>query len=204
MAVNLCTNIGEKLYWGGTLNDLKEFVSNELKLSGGWTSPGGEVKLFISDTANVSLKWHSKTTKSITLFGDSIETKDLCKLLSTMCKETPENLVNDAVKCQGFDDFKQQMLEFTENTNTTMESLRTEVNQLKFKVNPLLTSEKVVDELRNYKLSLMKENSELRDSTATGCRTKSNHHSKTPWRMENNVGPEEQRQSSICYIELAE
>ncbi|CAB4045283.1 Hypothetical predicted protein, partial [Paramuricea clavata] len=80
-----------------------------------------------------------------------------------MCKENPENLVNDAVKWQGFDDFKQQMLEFTENTNTTMESLRTEVNQLKFKVDPLLTSENVVDELRNDKLSLMKENSELRD-----------------------------------------
>ena len=166
MAVNLCTNIkviGKKLYWGGTLNDLKEFVSNELKLSGGWTSPGGEVKLFTSDTANVSLKWHSKTTKSITLFGDSIETNDLSKLLSTMCKEKPENLVNDAVKWQGFDDFKQQMLEFTENMNTKMESLRTEVNQLKFKVDPLLTSENVVDELRNDKLSLMKENPELRE-----------------------------------------
>jgi hypothetical protein len=92
MAVNLCTNIkviGEKLYWGGTLNDLKEFVSNELKLSGGWTSPGGEVKLFTSDTANVSSKWHSKTTKSITLFGDSIETNGLCKLLSICVKKSP-------------------------------------------------------------------------------------------------------------------
>ena len=39
-----------------------------------------------------------------------------------MCKEKPENLVIDAVKWQGFDDFKQQMLEFTENTNTTKES----------------------------------------------------------------------------------
>jgi hypothetical protein len=75
----------------GTLNDLKEFVSNELKLSGGWTSLGGEVKLFTSDTANVSLKWHSKTTKSIALLGDSIETNDLSKLLSSMCKEKPEN-----------------------------------------------------------------------------------------------------------------
>jgi hypothetical protein len=130
MAVNLCTNlkvIGEKPYWDGTLNDLKEFVSNELKLSGGWTSPGGEVTLLTSDTSNVSLKWHSKTSKSITLFGDTIETNDLSKLLSTMCKEKPENLVNDAVKWQGFDSFKQQMLEFTENMNTKMESLRTEV-----------------------------------------------------------------------------
>jgi hypothetical protein len=80
-----------------------------------------------------------------------------------MCKEKPDNLVNDAVKWQGFDDFKPQMLEFTENMNTKMESLRTEVNQLKFKVDPLLTSENVVDELRNDKLSLMKENSELRE-----------------------------------------
>jgi hypothetical protein len=76
-------------------------VSNELKLSGGWTSLGGEVKLFTSDTANVRLKLHSKTTISITLLGDSIETNDISKLLSTMCKEMPENLVNDAVKWQG-------------------------------------------------------------------------------------------------------
>jgi regulator of replication initiation timing len=55
------------------------------------------------------------------------------------------------------------MLEFIENMNTKMESLRTEVNQLKFKVDPLLTSENVVDELRNDKLSLMKENPELRE-----------------------------------------
>ena len=55
MAVNLCSSSdlkidGEKLYWDGTLNDLKEFVSNRLKLSGRWTSPGGELKLFTSDT----------------------------------------------------------------------------------------------------------------------------------------------------------
>ena len=37
------------------------------------------------------------------------------------------------------------------------------MNQLKFKVDPLLTSENVVDELRNDKLSLVKENSELRE-----------------------------------------
>ena len=36
---------------------------------------------------------------------------------------------NDAVKSQAFHDFKQQMLEFTENMNTKMESLSTEVNQ---------------------------------------------------------------------------
>ena len=42
-------------------------------------------------------------------------------------------------------------------------SLRTEVNQLKFKVDQLLTSENVVDGLRNDKLSLVKENSELRE-----------------------------------------
>ena len=83
-----------------------------------------------------------------------------------MCKEKPKNLVNDAVKWQGFDSFKQQMLEFTENMNTKMESLRTEVNRLKFKVDPLLTSENVVDELRNDKLNLMKENPELRENVS--------------------------------------
>jgi hypothetical protein len=70
MAVNLCANkkvIGEKLYSDGTLNDLKEFVSNELKLSDGWTSPGGEVKQFTSDTANVSLKFEELLRQIMTI-----------------------------------------------------------------------------------------------------------------------------------------
>ncbi|CAB3995251.1 Hypothetical predicted protein [Paramuricea clavata] len=86
-----------------------------------------------------------------------------------MCKEKPENLVNDAVlngKASMISNSKCWKHEpengTTENMNQKMESLRTEVNQLKFKVDPLLTSENVVDELRNNKLSLVKENSELR------------------------------------------
>ena len=104
MAVDLCSSSdlkidGEKLYWDGTLNDLKEFVSNRLKLSGRWTSPGGEVKLFTSDTG--CLKWHGKSTKWITFPGDSIETSNLSKLLRAMCKEAVEITGNDSDKVQG-------------------------------------------------------------------------------------------------------
>jgi hypothetical protein len=69
---------------------LKEFVvSKELKLSGRWMSPGGEVKLFTADT--VSLKWHGKTIKSITLAGKSTETNELSKILRSICESSVEN-----------------------------------------------------------------------------------------------------------------
>ena len=71
---------------------LKEFVvskTKELKLSGRWTSPGGEVKLFTADT--VSLKWHGKTIKSITLAGKSTETNELSKILRSICESSVEN-----------------------------------------------------------------------------------------------------------------
>ena len=32
----------EKLYWDSTIDDLKQLVSEKLKLSGKWSSPGGE------------------------------------------------------------------------------------------------------------------------------------------------------------------
>ena len=81
----------EKLYWDNTIDDLKQFVSGKLKLSGKWSSPGGEVKLFTSDS--LSLKWQGKTKKLITVTGKSIETNNLIDLLTSFC--------NDGVKSQG-------------------------------------------------------------------------------------------------------
>ncbi|CAB4026286.1 Hypothetical predicted protein [Paramuricea clavata] len=87
MAVDLRANFkasGERFYWDSTLVKLKEFVSKELKLSGRWASPGGDVKLFTADT--VSLKWHGKTIKTITLAGNSTETDELSKILTSICE----------------------------------------------------------------------------------------------------------------------
>ena len=75
----------EKLYWDSTIDKLKQFVSDKLKLSGKWSSPGGEVKLFTSDS--LSLKWQGKTKKLITVTGKSIETNILIDLLTSFCND---------------------------------------------------------------------------------------------------------------------
>ncbi|CAB4033332.1 Hypothetical predicted protein, partial [Paramuricea clavata] len=74
----------------------------ELKLSGRWTSPGGEVKLFTADT--VSLKWHGKTIKTITLAGNSTETYELSKILTSICESSVENQGSNTERCQDYFD----------------------------------------------------------------------------------------------------
>ena len=88
----------KKFYWDSTLVKVKEFVSKELKLSGRWTSLGGEVKLFTADT--VSLKWHGKTIKSITLAGNSTETDELSNILASLCESSVENQGSNTERCQ--------------------------------------------------------------------------------------------------------
>ena len=73
----------EKLYWDNTIDDLKQFVSDKLKLSGKWSSPGGEIKLFTSDS--LSLKWQGKTKKLIIVTGKSTETSNLIELRTSFC-----------------------------------------------------------------------------------------------------------------------
>ena len=53
-----------KLKWIGDLDSLKYFIANELNLSGKWSSPGGDVKAFTSesDVSNeseiIKMKWY--------------------------------------------------------------------------------------------------------------------------------------------------
>ena len=75
----------KKLYWDGTIDDLKQFVAEKLKLSGKWSLPGVEVKLFTLDS--LSLKWQGKTKKLITVTGKSIETNNLIDLLNSFCND---------------------------------------------------------------------------------------------------------------------
>jgi hypothetical protein len=58
-----------KLKWNGDLEPLKRFTAKELNLSGEWSSPGGEVKLFTNENEAssegeiVKIKWYqSKKT----------------------------------------------------------------------------------------------------------------------------------------------
>ena len=54
---NLFADESEYL-WKGNLSELKRFVQDELKLTGKWSSPGGETKLFKG--TDVILKWSGK------------------------------------------------------------------------------------------------------------------------------------------------
>ena len=92
MEVNLCSHLkfkGEKFYWDSTIADLRAFVSCDLKLTGRWLSPGGEVKTFTSNT--LVLKWHGKTNKWITLSGSFTEVSELSQTPQLLCKKAEEN-----------------------------------------------------------------------------------------------------------------
>lgn len=138
MAADLRSNLkfsGEKFYWDSTLAELKEFVTNELKLSGRWSSPGGEVKLFTADT--VSLKWHGKTVKSITLAGNSTEINELSKILTSICESSVENQGSNTEGCQDHfnnDDNAEANMEATTGMNNyTIRSIPVSLNSSEMK-----------------------------------------------------------------------
>ena len=74
MAYNYFSIEDSKLRWTGDLEELKYFVANELKLTGKWTSPGGDVKAFSNDNDSVAedeiikIKW-SQGKKILTILG---------------------------------------------------------------------------------------------------------------------------------------
>ena len=67
-------------------------LDNELKLLGKWTSPGGETKLFTS--GSVSLKWQSKTSKWITVYGSPNEVNDVTEQLKSSCEVATTDPIN--------------------------------------------------------------------------------------------------------------
>ena len=98
LAKNQClssTGNGEKFIWDCTLENLKKFVADELKLLGKWTSPGGETKLFTSGL--VCLKWQSKTSKWISISGSLNEVSDVIKQLKSICEEAAMNSTTNSI-----------------------------------------------------------------------------------------------------------
>ena len=59
-----------KFRWRADLKKLKDFVERELKLTGKWSSPGGDVKLFSGKQA--SIKWY-QGKKVLQIQGDDCE-----------------------------------------------------------------------------------------------------------------------------------
>ena len=58
----------KEYFWNGSLSELKSFVENNLGLSGKWTSPGGEVKLFAN--ANFRMRWQGSSIKRLVIIKD--------------------------------------------------------------------------------------------------------------------------------------
>lgn len=56
--------------WNGTLEGLKRFVENSLKLYGKWSSPGGEVKLFCAEESKYIIKWYGLRSRKLIIQAD--------------------------------------------------------------------------------------------------------------------------------------
>ena len=61
------------------------------------------------------MKWHGKTVKSITLAGNSTETNELSKILTSICESSVENQGNNTERC--LDHFNND-----DNTKTSMDA----------------------------------------------------------------------------------
>ena len=79
------------LFWKGRLEELKTSVCDELNLDGKWSSPGGDVKLFV--TASYSLKWYGRSRKKLMILSDD-DDRTLENKLMEMASKEPDIVPN--------------------------------------------------------------------------------------------------------------
>ena len=98
----------------GNYEELKSFIENDMKLSGTWSSPGGEIKHFKAGD-DFSIKWRSRKRKKIIISKDddaeflSKKFKTFVNILPTVNEQestTSKNRVYDiasknAADCSG-------------------------------------------------------------------------------------------------------
>ena len=58
-----------KYWWTGSLDELKQFVDENLEIKGKWTSPGGNVKLF--NATDIVIKWNGPRSQKLTIEADN-------------------------------------------------------------------------------------------------------------------------------------
>ena len=88
---------GDNFVWKGSITQLKRFVSEELKLSGSWKSPGGDIKQFTNEASDTILKWLGTNKKKLLVVKEvnSTLTDALCKLsVDEMAKKPVEKSSN--------------------------------------------------------------------------------------------------------------
>ena len=72
MCLNKLLSYDGKIYrWHGSLEELKSFVEQYLKLYGSWTSPGGEAKVFRSEQSDFAIKWYGVTSEKNVIQADN-------------------------------------------------------------------------------------------------------------------------------------
>ena len=74
MASKGLTYDGEKYRWTKSFPDLQSFVTASLNITGKWTSPGGDAKLFKSDgDGEFVIKWYGPRSKRLAIQSDNAE-----------------------------------------------------------------------------------------------------------------------------------
>ena len=88
---NLSVSEDGKLKWFGSFEELKDLVSNSIMLTGKWSAPSRDCKLFKAE--NVEIRWYSKT-KTLTNKGDKAEelkAKIMLEIVPNIVEQTEEN-----------------------------------------------------------------------------------------------------------------
>ncbi len=89
--------IGEKVFWKGTLEMLKEFVFIRLTNKGKWISPGGGAMRFKSTDGSFEMNWYAKQ-QTLTFAGKEgpVVKEKLVSMLTQSAKQaTRENIVSE-------------------------------------------------------------------------------------------------------------
>lgn len=99
MALNGLTYDGEMYRWSKSFVDLKSFVEASLNITGKWTSPGGNAKLFKSDgDGEFIIKWHGPRSNRLAIQSDNLEQYLKLKFESLIKQcQTGANIPHEAV-----------------------------------------------------------------------------------------------------------
>jgi hypothetical protein len=128
--------------WDGNLDELKEFVQDDLQLlNGKWSSPGGEVKLFTNPT--FAFKWYGTTKKKIVIVTDNEELY-LAEMLRKHADEySGEDNEHVAVEFENANDESVNQSDMSSNCNNCQKH-REELDEIKLKLDSLLSLYSVV------------------------------------------------------------
>lgn len=97
---------GKRYSWEGNMKELKHLFAVDLNLSGKWTSPGGETKLFTSK--EFSVKWYGPSKGKLVLLKDNAECYLEKNLKERACKyqENVELEDNNCIGSEAGDDME--------------------------------------------------------------------------------------------------